>query len=128
MATNKLATRFKTQFQKLVGRQLSQVFCGPSTGTVLSIDFSPLVPRAHALTNPKLSETQRTREGEFRLYIECVWRLQDREGVISASGMRDGASKYLSDLENALRGRTVVRIIGPEPPSHDVTIELRGVE
>lgn len=124
MATKTIVTHFQRMISNLIGRELSQVFCGPSTGTVLSIGFAPLVLRPIPLANQKITVIEREYHGAFRLYIECAWRLTNRKVVIAASGMSDNDITYLSALKSALCGKQVIAISRPEQPTFDLTIEL----
>ena len=82
----------RDRFQELIGHKCWRVFCGPSTGTILSIEFEPLVKRTLPLTtfNPTLSDDERALEGAYSLYIECDWHLQHGSMSLDASVILHG--------------------------------------
>jgi hypothetical protein len=101
------------RLSRLVGRDVFFVYGGPSTGSVLDIDFTPVKARAKPLANPSLPEICRQQMGTSSLFIECSWRLQVRGKVISGSGdtFENGDSALAA--VRTLVGQSVTHVLTP---------------
>jgi hypothetical protein len=58
---------------------------GEGTGSVIEFDFGKKIKRKKPLSNKYLSEEQRAFQGEYDLFVECSWRLDERKDVICSS-------------------------------------------
>jgi hypothetical protein len=49
----------------------------------VSLHFGGKVPLKQRLENPKLMDALRTHEGEYVMFIECAWRIDERDQVVA---------------------------------------------
>ena len=79
------AGELREQLRLLSGRTCWSVTAGESTGSQAMLHFGSKVPRARPLSNQRLSRDERSYEGEFDLFIECAWRLEQAGAVVCGS-------------------------------------------
>lgn len=81
-------------------------------GDTVVVDLGEKLRRAIRLSNPHLSFIQRTYEGEVSFLIECPWRLEGPEGVITTSieDERDSETRprKLTNIEGRILGRVAI--------------------
>lgn len=99
----------RSLLDQVVGESLWSAIT-PSAGEyVAALDLGEQCRRSMRLANPRLSFLQRTYEGSFNFLIECPWRLEGPDGVITS---------YLSlitpktDSEGHLRRPTKAHVAG----------------
>ena len=110
----------------VVGQPLWSAIGGPRGDYVLALELGPQRRRSMRLANPRLTFLQRTFEGDYSFLIECPWRLEDEDGVVTSClsmlGRRDPPT---TDEFGELYDREVVRV-DARPPAWDLDIELSG--
>lgn len=113
----------KSEFQKLAGKQCWGVIAGNGTGSFITLNIGNKIPLRTPLDNPTLDESVRNYEGEYSLYIECVWRLDsDNEIICGAWDDNSKKGKMLKGLK-LLMGTQITQINLFEP-AWDFTIEF----
>jgi hypothetical protein len=75
----------KELVSSLVGCSCWSATCCGAAGPSLMLDVGNRIPRREPVTNPTMSPEQRMYEGEYRLFIECAWRLERNDEVICGS-------------------------------------------
>jgi hypothetical protein len=88
----------------LRGRACWSALSGPSTGSVVQLQFEPKLLRTAPVDNDALSDDERRYDAEFVLYVSCAWRLEQAHEVICSAG----------DVErDAVRSGTLIeRLVG----------------
>jgi hypothetical protein len=82
LVTNEQYDTVLSALKHFIGRRCVGFSAGKGTGSVVSLEFEPRRPRQKPLTNPHLTEEQRTSDAEYALFVECSWRLDDPREVI----------------------------------------------
>jgi hypothetical protein len=77
---------FLTATEMLVGKRCWGIVAGANTGSVLDLHLGQKLLRQHQVRNPTLPEDLRQNRGELSLFIQCAWRLEDKERVICGWG------------------------------------------
>lgn len=67
---------------ELKGKNCWSVVAGSGTGSRVSLGFGAKISRKRPLSNPNLTPEQRAYDAEYKIFIECVWRLDDQLGVV----------------------------------------------
>ena len=113
----------KIEFQKLTGKQCWGIIAGNGTGSFITLNIGDKIPLKTPLDNPTLDENARNYEGEYGLYIECVWRLDsDNEIICGAWDDNSKGGEMLKGLK-LLTGTQITQINLFEP-AWDFTIEF----
>lgn len=88
----------------LRGKTCWGVAAGQGTGSNVKLEFGERVPRKTRVRNPFLSSDQQQFEGEFDLFVECAWRLDQNRIIVCGwrdSNENDGPMvRGLSKLRN----------------------------
>ena len=115
--------QLKERVVLLRGKRCWSVVAGYSNGSQIKLEFGERVPRRMPVRNPFLAQDQRDYEGEFDLFVECAWRLEQNQTVVCGStdnGRRDGP--IVTGLSR-LTDKTVLDVALAEPVP-DLTIRL----
>jgi len=78
------AARIRSLLDGVVGQTLWSAITPARGDYVASLDLGEQRRRSMRLANPRLSFLQRTYEGAFSFLIECPWRLEGPDGVITS--------------------------------------------
>jgi hypothetical protein len=70
----------------LVDKTCWGIVAGANTGSVLDLHLGQKLLRRSPVRNPTLSEDLRQNRGELAIFIQCAWRLEDKEQVICGWG------------------------------------------
>lgn len=108
MNASQSIANLQTQLSLLEGNLCWSVIAGESTGSQLKCDFGARIPRRKAIHNSKLSRDQQVYEGEFDLFIECAWRLEEGTEVVCGSTDNNRNSGPMRTGLGRLHGQTVV--------------------
>lgn len=99
----------------LIGVPCWSVVAGRGAGSVIALDLGKKLLRRKPLRNPKLTQEQRTYEGEYQMMIYCAWRLDSPDRVICGSG--DSNEEGEAMIEGLMRligsNITAVRLVDP---------------
>lgn len=79
---NGVSDELLRESERLVGERCWSFSAGAGTGSHLSLSFGRRIPRPISLTNPNLAPGARENDAEYSLFVECVWRLDDENGVV----------------------------------------------
>ena len=109
--------------QNLVDKVLWGVAAGRGTGSLLTLHFGAKLRRRRSLDNPNISESLRTHEGEFVLFVKCGWHIE-QAGIRIADDASSNRSngKMLKALHLLLR-RTVRKVTLAK---NDVSVDFSG--
>lgn len=110
---------------RLVGHSPWSVVAGPGTGSVFKLNLGGRVPLPVPVRNPTLTEEERTYRGEYRLFVECAWRIETEEGVLCTwTDPNEVGGQMLKGL-HALVGQPVTRV-ELAAPFLDLLVEFGG--
>jgi hypothetical protein len=109
----------------LVGQVCWSATCGGAAGSNLMLDLGRDVPRKHPVPNRRLSDRQRHFEGEFRVFINCAWRLERGSVLVCGSGDDSDPNGPMVTSTEQVQG-SVVEHAEIQGGAHDLT--LRFVE
>lgn len=110
-----LNDKLKTALSQLIGKECWGVVAGSGTGTVVSFQIGSKLARDKPIDNPQLSEDVRNYEGEYCLFIECVWRLESKEEVMCGAWDDNSADGKMLQGLNMLVGKRVTDLSWVEP-------------
>jgi hypothetical protein len=82
----RLAEELRTLLRLLKGLACWSATCGGAAGSSLLLDIGSGVPREKPISNLTLSDLQQRYEGEYRVFVQCAWRLELSDEVICGSG------------------------------------------
>ena len=107
----------------LVGQVCWSATCGGAAGSNLMLDLGQDVPRKRPVTNRKLSDRQRQFEGEFRVFIQCAWRLERGTALVCGSGDDpDPSGPMVTTMEQV--ENSVVEHAEIHSAAHDLTLRF----
>ena len=105
----------------LVGQVCWSATCGGAAGSNLMLDLGRDVPRKRPVRNRKLSDRQRHFEGEFRVFIQCAWRLERGTALVCGSGDDpDPSGPMVTSMEQV--ENSVVEHAEIQNAGHDLTL------
>lgn len=119
------AKEFLAAADMLIGKTCWGIVAGANTGSVLDLHLGQKLLRRHPVANPALSADLRQYRGELAVFIQCAWRLEDKEKVICSWGedfsdggpLRKGINLFLNqDVEH----------VDIRRPSFDLTLYFRN--
>jgi hypothetical protein len=87
------------------------------------LDFGREVPRDVPVTNPRLSTRQQRYEGEYRLFIQCAWRIELDGEVVCGSGDDIEPGSAMAGGVQKLIDQDVM-LAHAQPPAWDLTLRL----
>lgn len=96
------------ELRRIPGRQVFFVYCGPSTGSVLDIHFTPTQRRAKAIRRP-LSLPEHEFQGSISLFVQCSWRLIRGNELCGSSDCIEDAEKVF-EMVRRLCGSAVKEV------------------
>jgi hypothetical protein len=107
----------------LVHETCWSITCCGAAGSTLMVDMGREVPRDRPIANPTLSDRQRVFEGEYRLFIECSWRLELNSLVLSGSGDDISPNGSMANSIKEIQGRSVSGV-EVQPPAWDLRVSF----
>lgn len=115
----------KRAFDELNGAACWSVISGVGSGSLITLCFGGRIARKKPLKNRWLTEEERHYEGEYELYVECAWRLENKDAVLcsSTSSNHRGSIRELS-LRKLIGCR--VRDVEVSSPAADLEIDFGG--
>ncbi len=116
---------FRANLNLLVSKECWSFIAGPGTGSFVTLDFGPKVPRRTPLKNKTLTQEQREYRGEISLFVECSWRIDSgTEVVCSSQDDNEPGGEMLQGLK-LLTGEKVEEV-NVFPPALDLVLKLTG--
>lgn len=97
---------------------------GPGTGSVISVHFGQPIPLSRPSRNENLPPLFRTHEGEFILFVDCVWRLDSPEIVVCGAWDDNSPGGPMLTGLSKMQGATIEAIEGPVRPALDLGLVL----
>lgn len=110
---------------RLVGQSPWSVVAGPGTGSVFKLSLGGRVPLPVPVRNPTLTEEERTYQGEYRLFVECAWRIETDDGVLCTWTDENTVGGRMLEGLRALVGQPVTRV-EVAGPFLDLLVEFGG--
>jgi hypothetical protein len=111
-----LKEKFNSDLQRLVGKECWGIIEG--IGSIIHFVFGEKIPLDTPVGNDYLSDELNNFEGEFTLFIQCVWRIDSPTNVIFGAWTEH---KIVHQEINRIIGQTV-KIIECSEPAFDLKI------
>jgi hypothetical protein len=89
------------------------------------LDIGAEVPRENPIRNPNLSERQRKYEGEYRIFVQCAWRLESSDSVLCGSGDDSAAGGEMVRVVQTILDRRILQA-EVQHAALDLTLSLTG--
>jgi hypothetical protein len=116
---------FQEALDRLPGKRCWGVVAGKGTGTIFTLDFGAMFPRASPVRNPHLSRAVRENEAELSLMAHCAWRIDGPGEVLTGCWESNEADGPMLRGLNALLERTVTATRFTRP-GLDLELEFSG--
>jgi hypothetical protein len=107
----------------IVGTSLWGLAAGAGTGPLITLHFGSRLPRLRVLDNPNISESLRTHEGEFVLFVKCGWDIEHDGRIIANDGSSNRPQGAMLKALNRLLRRAVKKVAFS---SKEVSVEFTG--
>jgi len=82
MAMKVNEAEFEEAIRMLVGKECCGFAAGAPTGSVLSLDIGSKIRRRSSAGDSALAQEREDYESEFKLLVECSWRLDSDEEIV----------------------------------------------
>jgi hypothetical protein len=118
---NELEKRLDLELLKLVSKECWRIVAGKGTGSVVSLQIGDKIPRKRRVDNPALPSDIQNFEGEYIVFVECVWRLDAvNEVICGAWNDNSEGGKMLKGLKRLVGQRVTSVTLGR--PGFDLEI------
>ena len=113
----------KALVASLIGQVCWSATCGGAAGSNLMLDLGRDIPRKRPVRNRTLSDRQRHFEGEFRVFIQCAWRLEQADRIVCGSGDDpDPSGPMITSMKQV--ENSVVEHANIQSAGHDLTLRF----
>jgi hypothetical protein len=120
---SKIDQFFKKSLDELANKKCWGVVAGKGTGSKISLHFGNKVPLSVPSRNKNLSKNLQDYDGEFILFIECVWRIESDTEILLGCWEDIYRDPLQTDDLRGLVGETV-ESIDVFPPAWDLSIHF----
>lgn len=104
-------SKFYAGLKCLIGLECWSIIAGKGTGSIISLNIGNRIPLDKISSNNKIPDIARRYTGEYGIFIECAWRLDNINEVICGSqssnedngpmltGLQQLVPSHISDIQ-----------------------------
>ena len=123
--THEPVDMLKRAVSLLTGKSCWSAIGSGAAGSNVLLEFGRRIPLKRPAANRQLSPLQRSYEGELSLFIECAWRLEGHDQILTSSGDDDRPNGPIAMALRDITGQSVISaVVAAAIP--DLYISLTG--